>query len=106
MEEAVEPFVSEMKRYLELGLEEQAREVCQGILLGLYRAQDGEENDVLNWAPDFPAESAGNALDIWMSASVAKDAPANRKRRRLSSGFLRKHIPKWVWAFKASGEDR
>jgi hypothetical protein len=30
-----------MKRYLELGLEEQSREMCQGILLGLYRVQDG-----------------------------------------------------------------
>ena len=41
LEEAVEPFVSQMKRYLELGLEEQSREVCQGILLGLYRVRDG-----------------------------------------------------------------
>jgi hypothetical protein len=32
LEEVVEPFVDDMKRYLALGLEEQARELCQGIL--------------------------------------------------------------------------
>ncbi len=33
LEEAVEPVLSEMKRYLEIELEEQAREFCHGILL-------------------------------------------------------------------------
>jgi hypothetical protein len=64
LEEAVEPFVSQKKRYLEMKLEEPARETCQGILLGLYRVRDGQENDVLGWAEDFPAKAAGNALDV------------------------------------------
>ena len=46
LEEAVEPFVSEMKRYLEMGLEEQALQFCQGVLLGLYRVRVGQDNEI------------------------------------------------------------
>jgi hypothetical protein len=105
LEEAVEPFVSEMKRYLDLGLEEQSREVCQGILLGLYRVQDGQSNDVLGWAEDFPGEAAANALEVWMSASGREGALEGRKPRRLSSEFVREHLPNWDWVLKPGAED-
>ncbi len=102
LDEAVEPFVGEMKRYLEMGLEEQAREVCQGILLGLYRVRDGGSNDILNWVPDFPGEAAGNALDVWSKTAGTEEegAPARRRSRRLSRDFVREHLPDWDWVLK------
>ena len=95
LEEAVEPFVSEMKRYLEMGLEEQALQFCQGVLLGLYRVRDGQDNDILGWAEDFPAEAAGNMLDVWMSAAGTggRGEAARRKPRALPPGFVREHLP-------------
>lgn len=96
LEEVVEPFVDDMKRYLDLGLEEQARELCQGILLGLYRVRDGCENDVLNWSPDFPAESAGQALEVWSKANEA----GGQGGRQLSGEFVAEHIPEWNWVIK------
>ncbi|MGD0776491.1 MAG: hypothetical protein ABSC05_27060, partial [Candidatus Solibacter sp.] len=105
LEEALEPFVTEMKRYLELGLEEQSREMCQGILLGLYRVQDGRSNDILGWATDFPRESAGHAFEVWMSATGGERAPAKRKQRRLSSEFVREHLPDWDWVLTPGSED-
>lgn len=93
LEEAVEPFMEDMKRYLELGLEEQALELCQGILLGLYRVRGGEKNDVLGWAPDFPGEAAGNAFRAWSHAVRAGESGS----RRLPHGFVAEHIPEWQW---------
>ncbi len=103
LEEAVEPFVGEMKRYLEMGLEDQAREFCQGILLGLYRVRDGGHSDVLGWSPDFPAEAAGNALEVWMSPAGAKGkgARAKTKPRQFPPGFAKEHLPDWGWVLKA-----
>jgi len=49
-------------RRLEMELEAQAAQFCQGILLGLFRVRDGGENDILNWVPHFPGEAAANAL--------------------------------------------
>jgi hypothetical protein len=40
LQEAGEPFVNDMKRYLEMGLENQAWQFCQGIFAGLYRVRD------------------------------------------------------------------
>lgn len=96
LEEVVKPFIDDMKRYLELGLEEQARELCQGILLGLYRVRDGCENDVVGWSPDFPAEMAGQALEAWSEANRA----GGQGGRQLSGDFVAEHIPEWNWVIK------
>ena len=102
LEEAVEPFISDMKRYLEMGFEDQARQFCQGILLGLYRVRDGGENDILGWAPDFPGEVAANALKVWSETGGAEreGAPVKKRQRRLSPNFIREHMPDWDWVLK------
>lgn len=37
LEETLEPFVEDMKRLLDLGLEAEALEICKGVVLGCYR---------------------------------------------------------------------
>ena len=102
LDEALEPFVTDMKRYLEMGLEDQARQFCQGILLGLYRVRDGGENDILGWVPDFPAEAAADALKVWSETggTAREGAQAKKRRRRLSPDFVREHMPDWEWVLK------
>lgn len=80
LEEAPEPFVDDMKRRLEMGLEDQASQFCQGILLGLYGVRDGRENDILNWVPDFPGEAAANALKVGSETGGAEQGGAPEKR--------------------------
>ena len=97
LEETLEPFVEELKRHLELGLEAEALEICKGLVLGCYRLSEREGGDVLGWAPDFPGEAAGNALEVWYTGG---DDPKNRKRGErkrpsLPPDFL-SLVPKWV----------
>ena len=82
LEEALEPFVNDMKQHLEMGLEDQASQFCQGILLGLYRVRDGRENEILNWVLDFPGEAAANALKVWSETGGAERGSAPVKKRR------------------------
>lgn len=86
-----------MKRHLQLGLESEALEICKDLVLGCYRLSERAGSDVLGWAPDFPAEAAGNALGVWYAGG---DDPKNRKRGEskhpsLPPDFL-SLIPKWV----------
>jgi len=100
LEEALDPCIKNMKRYLEAGLQDQACQFCQGILLGLYRVR-GSENDILNWAPDFPGEAAGNVLEVWRETSGSDRGSAPAKgRRRLSPDFVREDVPDWDWLLK------
>jgi len=97
LEETLEPFCEDMKRHLELGLEAEALEICKGLVLGCYRLSERAGGDVLGWAPDFPVEAAGHALEVWYRGG---DDPKHRqrgerKRSSLPADFLNL-IPKWV----------
>ena len=54
-------------------------EIRKGLVLGCHRLSEHEGGDPLGWAPDFPSEAAGNALEIWYKG---KDGPKKRDRRR------------------------
>jgi len=97
LEETAEPFFDDLKRHLELGLKAQALEICQGLVLGCYRLSDREGGDVLDWAPDFPAQAAANALEIWhRGRGDSKRRGGGRKEPLpLSADFL-SMIPKWI----------
>jgi len=97
LEETLEPFVEDLKRHLELGLEAEALEICKGLVLGCYRLSEREGGEVLGWAPDFPGEAAGNALEVWYTgAGDPKNRKrGGRKRPSLAPDFL-SLIPKWV----------
>jgi hypothetical protein len=97
LEAAAEPFLEDMKRHLELGLEAEALEICKGLVLGCYRLSQREGGDVLGWASDFPAEAAGSALRVWYAGTDGPRSPDKRRKRRppLPPEFLNL-VPKWI----------
>jgi len=99
LEEVVEPFVEDMKRNLSLGLDEEAFEICKGIVLGLYQCRDESGDDFLGWASDFPAEAATDAVTDWV-AGIRQGS--SRKLRGedcalLLRQFVDQHVPEWQW---------
>lgn len=105
LEEAVEPFVEDMKRYLGLGLHEQAFEICKGIVLGLYQCRDSSGDEFLGWAEDFPSEAAGSAMADWIGASKpgASGNQPGPNRALLLRKFVEEHVPEWPWISKQVG---
>ena len=107
LEETVEPFREDMKRHLELGLEAEALEICKGLLLGCYRLSERAGGDVLGWAPDFPGEAAGNALEVWYTGTDDPKSPEAREKKRppLPPDFL-SLVPKWIPMIERVGKER
>jgi len=99
LEEAVAPFVEDMKRYLGLGLDDEAFEVCKGIVFGLYQCHDESGDEFLSWAGDFLAEASGSAVDDWIGARrqgpTSGASKANRARQLRE--FVMEHVPDWQW---------
>lgn len=99
LEEAVEPFTADIQRRIELRLEADALEICKGTVLGLYRVGHSGGGPVAEWAPDFPAEAAGNAIDVWLApakrASLSGPKRNERKRPAFPQEFVDKEVPEW-----------
>jgi len=91
-EEAVAPYLDEMRRRIELGLQAAAVAACQGIVSGLYRCQGQTTDKVLGWAEDFPAETAAAAIATLARAS-SSETPARMAAIPVSFG---KRVPEWA----------
>ena len=72
LEEAINPFLNDMKRQIDLGFEADAVCLCHGIVLGMYRVRGKGDGRLLAWAEDFPAEAAARAVETLAAESAAK----------------------------------
>ena len=90
LEEALDPFLDEMRRRVELGFEAAAVATCQGIVLGLYRCRGQTTDKVLGWAEDFPAEAAGEAV-----GTLTRLRGTKGRVWRLPAGFTAA-VPEWA----------
>jgi hypothetical protein len=95
LEEALQPFVEDLKRRIELGLEAEALEICKGIVLGLHRLHEGDEHDILAHAPDFPEEAAGDALTTWHRTRRRTGGKATSRRPEFPPDFVQENMPDW-----------
>ncbi len=96
LEERVSPFIEDMKRQLELDLDAEALEICKGVVLGLYRVRKEQGDDVLQWAPDFPAETAAHAVTTWRDGGDKKTARRGRRKQRVfPRDFVKEFVPEW-----------
>ena len=90
IEQTVTPYFQDLERRVKLRHETEAIEICKGIVLGLYRAeQHGFE--LREYAEDCPSELAAHAVNLWQ-----------RRRRHctLPRRFIEKFTPDWDWLLR------
>jgi len=102
LEEAVDPFLEDLKRCLGGGLTSEAMEICKGILLGLYRVRGRDADEFLGWAPDFPEEHAAWVVDVWRAGgdegkAARRIRPLAGKGPLLPKDFVDQFVPEWTW---------
>jgi len=92
--EAIEELLADMRRCMCLVLQGAAVDVCCGIVLGFHDAGKSSSDGLLAWAPDFPAETAGQAVETLLRACPAGDRAAARDRLVEAVG---QRVPEWEW---------
>jgi len=87
IEGVLQPYIHDLERRVKLRHEDEALQVCSGIVAGLYRAEQ-RGFALYEYAEDAPSELAGHAVDIW-------------RRRRRNCAFPRHFVetftPDWDW---------
>ena len=101
LEEAVDPFLEDLKRHLGRGLEAEALEICKGIVLGLYRVHT-RGGELLQYAPEFPEEHAAWVVDLWRAGgdegkAARRVQPLAGKGPLLPKDFVDQFVPEWTW---------
>lgn len=69
IDEVLEPYLEELKKYQELGLSLEARRQCMGLLLGLYQFEHESTSEFKDWAPGSPLIFAESVVDAWKAGS-------------------------------------
>jgi len=91
-QEALEPFVQEMQRLLDLKMYQEAKLYCMGILKGIYQYEEDSGSEFKDWASDVPSESFGFILREWGKNS-------NKKDKKGMKNSIKKEFPTWSeWA--------
>ena len=64
-EDALDPFIEEMKKYQRLTMFVEAKKYCIGILKGICEFENESTSEYKDWAVDAPAEYFERVLDEW-----------------------------------------
>ena len=72
VEEVLTPYQEQLKRYYEMDMHREAKELCKGVLKGLYEYARNSSTPFSQYAMDAPAEMFGWILDEWKKKNKKK----------------------------------
>lgn len=96
VEEAVAPFLADLRRRVELGRRAEATAICQGMLLALYRVSQADGEFLEGHSPDTLEEIAAKAVEVWKKrrrGGAGSHAPA--RERAAMGDFVSRALPEW-----------
>ena len=72
-EEALDPFIEEMKKSQKRALSAVAKAHCIGIIKGLWRYEKEPDFDFKDWLTDAPGEYVYTVFDEWKKGNPSDD---------------------------------
>jgi len=88
-EDALESYMDELKKYLELSMHADAKNYCKGILKGIYRYDKESNSEFKDWATDAPGENFEFVLNEWEKS--CKD----KRDVKDVEDYIKKHFSDW-----------
>lgn len=90
IEEMLEPFLDEMRKYRKTGLAWEAQQMCMGLLLGFYEFEYESKTEFKDWATDAPFGFASEVLDAWREGDIGAE------ERQEVREFIEGEMPRWA----------
>jgi len=88
-EDAIEPYLDELKKCQDLKMNKEAKKHCMGILKGIYQFEKESESEYKDWAVDAPREILERVLDKWKKRCTNLNDIKEMKK------FVKKDFPDW-----------
>ena len=89
VEDVLDAFVEQMKKYQRLKMYPEAKSVCIGILKGLYRYEKQATNEFADWAVDVPKNFFDTIYDEW-----EKNQPVKEDVEKVDE-FIKNELTEW-----------
>jgi hypothetical protein len=90
MEEVLEPYLEEMRKYHKTGLDREAQQMCQGLMLGFYDFEHQSKIEFKDWAVDSPLYFALEVLTVWREGEV------ETQKRQEMQVFINEELMGWA----------
>lgn len=88
-EEALEPYVNELRKCRKLSMDGEAKLHCMGILMGIYKFEKEATTEFADWVGDYPQDSFEQIFEDWRAGNK------NPKNLEEMHEFVRKNCPEW-----------
>jgi len=88
-EEALEPYIDELRKCQKLEMDEEAKLHCMGILKGIYKFKKEATTEFQDYAADDPHTYFIQVFEEW------KKGNKNLKNLDEMNEFVKKNFPKW-----------
>ena len=89
-EETLQPYEDRIKQYQEMGMAEQARQYCMGVLKGIYQFDQESQSEFKEQAPDVPGDCFGGILREWRERCTREHDIQDMNE------FISRECPKWA----------
>ena len=90
IEETIEPFMDEIKKYRKTKMFQEEKTYCMGILKGIYKYEKEASSEFCDWATDMPGEVFTSVLREW------KKNNKNTDDLKEMESFIKKNCGEWV----------
>jgi hypothetical protein len=90
MEDELEPYNEHVFKFLELGMDKEAKHYCMGVLKGIYKYEQESKSEFKKWAADVAGECFEYILEEW------KRRVNNKNDLKDMSNFMKKECSKWA----------
>jgi hypothetical protein len=95
IEEVLEPYLEEMRKYHQTGLALEAQQMCQGLLLGFYEFEHHSKTEFKGWSVDSPVYFALEVLTVWLEGEV------EMQQRQEMQAFIDEELLGWARTLSA-----
>ncbi|MDR2180918.1 MAG: hypothetical protein LBP21_11480 [Synergistaceae bacterium] len=73
VEDVIEPFLTDIIKYRDLGMKKEEMETCKGLLRGLAKYENEGDNEFQDWIPDSIMDIARDVLNEYGKHNTQKD---------------------------------